>query len=214
LPEQVQAFCGTACHAYPPADIFPQSVWRTEVERGYRFFEKSGLALRPPPIEHVIRYYEKRAPKELPPAKYTTAAHPLPVRFERVGWAGPNATAPRAISNVNLVHLSDPKKLDILACDMRNGHILALSPWQEKPSWRILATLEHPAHAEVLDLDGDGILDILVADLGSFLPTERRCGKVVSLRGPKAGSFKPHTLLHNVARGADTQPAHILHNHQ
>ena len=54
--------------------------------------------------------------------------------------------------------------------------VMLLSPWQPAPAWRILVRLEHPAHAEVVDLDGDGIQDLLVADLGSFLPAERRCG--------------------------------------
>jgi hypothetical protein len=65
----------------------------------------------------------------------------------------------------------------------------------------------HPAHAEVVDLDGDGIPDVLVADLGSFPPTDRRCGRVVWLRGEKDGSFTPVTLLDGVGRVADVQAA-------
>src|SRR6266568_4770474 len=48
IVEQVHTFCG-ACHAYPPADSFPRKHWRAEVERGFRFFEQSTLALKPPP---------------------------------------------------------------------------------------------------------------------------------------------------------------------
>src|SRR6478672_990622 len=62
IADQVHAFCGGACHAYPPADTFPRKHWRSEVERGFRFFERSGLPLKAPPIESVIRYYEDRAP--------------------------------------------------------------------------------------------------------------------------------------------------------
>ena len=65
LPEdieaQVHSFCGVSCHAYPPADAFPKSHWRMEVERGFRFFDKSGLSLNPPKLGHVVRYYEERA---------------------------------------------------------------------------------------------------------------------------------------------------------
>ena len=39
LPEdieaQVHSFCGASCHAYPPADAFPKSHWRMEVERAF-----------------------------------------------------------------------------------------------------------------------------------------------------------------------------------
>jgi hypothetical protein len=206
LGPQVRAFCG-GCHAYSPPDTFPRRHWREEVMRGYRFFEKSDLALKPPPLEGAVRYYEERAPAELPAAKWDRASHPLGVRFERVGYPGPKVSGPFAISHVNVVPLTDPKRLDVLACDMRHGLVMLLRPYEPSPAWRVLARLEHPAHAEVVDLDGDGVLDILVADLGSFTPTDRRCGRVVWLRGGRDGSFTPVTLLEKVGRVADVQAA-------
>src|SRR5205085_3877206 len=55
--------------------------------------------------------------------------------------------------------------------------------------------------------DGDGILDIVVANLGSFPPTDTRCGSVVWLRGKPDGTFQPVTLLSNVGRVADVRAA-------
>ena len=55
--------------------------------------------------------------------------------------------------------------------------------------------------------NGDGVQDILVSDLGSFPPTDRRCGSVVWLRGERDGSFTPFTLLDGVGRVADAQAA-------
>ena len=72
LERQVHHFCG-GCHAYPPAHTFPRSAWKDEVERGYQFFNKSNLKLTPPPSEQVIKYYEERAPLELPPPKVDRA---------------------------------------------------------------------------------------------------------------------------------------------
>src|SRR5690349_9210166 len=53
IEAQVHAFCGASCHPYPPAEAFPKSHWRMEVERGFRFFDKSGLSLNPPKLGHV-----------------------------------------------------------------------------------------------------------------------------------------------------------------
>jgi hypothetical protein len=203
---QVHQFCG-ACHAYPPPDTFPQHQWKHEVSRGYDFFHRSGLTLQPPPMKGVIKYYEDLAPLDLPSADIQYATTPCPIKFERTSWPGPLQGPTYATSNVNLVHLFDDKRLDILACDMNSGSIMVLQPYDPAPKWRVLATVAHPAHAEVVDLDGDGIKDILVADLGSMKPTDDRCGRVVWLRGNKDGTFTPHTLLAAVGRVADVQAA-------
>ncbi|MFL5342813.1 MAG: FG-GAP repeat domain-containing protein [Gemmataceae bacterium] len=214
VSEQVHGFCGTACHGYPRPESFPRRYWRKEVERGFRFFEVSGKSVKVPSLDSVVRYYESRAPEELAAPVWKEPSHPLGVRFERVGYPGPAVQQKFAVSNVNLVRLppagqkSDPKgPLDILACDMQNGLVMLLRPYEPKPEWKVLAHVSHPAHAEVLDLDGDGILDVVVANLGSFPPTDLRCGSVVWLRGRPDGSFTPHTLLDKVGRVADVQAA-------
>jgi hypothetical protein len=93
-----------------------------------------------------------------------------------------------------------------------HSRILVLRPYEPDPKWRVLAdekVVHNPAHAEVVDLDGDGIPDILVANLGSFTPTDVRFGSVVWLRGRPDGTFEPHTLLQNIGRVADVQAAHF-----
>ncbi len=208
---QVHQFCGH-CHAYPPPDSFPRHAWKEEVEQGYRFFGLANLPLQAPPIDEVVKYYESRAPAELPLAVFDRATHPLGVQFARTPCpAAPYRTpADRPgphVSHVNLVHLSDPKKLDILACEMAAGVVMAMTPSDPAPAWRVLGRVPNPAHAEVVDLDGDGVPDVLVADLGSFMPTDRLGGSVVWLRGHKDGTYTPHTLLDGVGRVADVQAA-------
>src|SRR5438105_10476483 len=143
VAEQVHSFCGTACHGYPKPESFPRRHWQKEVERGFRFFEVSGRSLKPPRLEDVVRYYEERAPEELPELEFPPPAHPLEVRFEPISYHGPAVSEKFAISNVNLVHLPPPGKetpsgkgpqpLDILACDMRNGLVMLLRPYEQAP---------------------------------------------------------------------------------
>jgi hypothetical protein len=187
-----------------------------EVERGYRFFEQSGMPLTPPPIDPVIRYHEERAPEHLPPAVWQPASRPHGLDFQKLSYPSPvGHQGPVAVSHVKLVRLRLPGEpdpgpngpLSVLACDMQSGRVMLLRPADPAPAWRVLGTVANPAHVEVLDLDGDGLTDLLVADLGSFPPTERKCGKVVLLRGRPNGSFTPVTLLENVGRVADVQAA-------
>jgi hypothetical protein len=205
-PLQVQYFCST-CHAYPPADIFPRAVWKQEIDQAFEFFERSKKDLQAPSKEQVVKYYEDHAPLELTLPPRELATHPLPVHFEPVAYPVPAQAPVPAVSNVNLVHLFDPKRLDVLACDMRAGLVMALRPYTPAPAWQILARVPNPAHAEVIDLDGDGIPDILVACLGSCEPTDHPTGSVVWLRGQRDGTFTPVTLLDKVGRVADVQAA-------
>ena len=215
IEQQVHAFCGSSCHAYPPADSFPQKHWRLEVERGFRFFDQSGMALAPPKLGHVVRYYEDRAPEDFPPATVSPATRPLGTRFDTLSYPPP--AGPRgAIAHVSAVKLPpgvtdqaarDRAPVTLLACDMMGGRVLALRPSDPAPAWKELGRVPHPSHAEVVDLDGDKILDLVVADLGSYPPTDRRCGSVVWLRGRPDGSFEPITLLKDVGRVADVRAA-------
>jgi hypothetical protein len=202
----VRELCG-ACHAFPPPDTFPKAEWRKQVLQGFDFFHDSDLRMDFPSIEGVCLYYEHRAPEEMPPLRTGSLSAAPPVRFERTGVPLPDRVAYPATANVNLVHLSDPRKLDLVACDQRSGQVLLLKPYEEAPSWKLLATLASPCHAEVVDLDGDGVLDLIVACLGEFYPTDGRVGSVVWLRGKKDGTFTPVTLLDGVGRVADVQAA-------
>jgi hypothetical protein len=96
---------------------------------------------------------------------------------------------------------------DVIACDMRSGRVASLRLTDPTPTWRVLGSVPVPAHAEVADLDGDGVKDALVASLGAFYPTDGRVGGVVWLRGAADGSFTPVTLLDGVGRVADVQAA-------
>jgi hypothetical protein len=204
--QEVHDFCG-ACHAYPPPDTFARKHWEFEVRRGFNFFKQTPLPIPEPPLDAVIKYYQDRAPEEVSPADIRYADGPPPVCFEPSGWPGPADGPQFSTANVNLVHLFDDRRLDVLTCDMASGEVRALRPYDRSPSWQVLAKLTNPCHAEVIDLDGDGIKDVLVADLGSMTPIDLRCGRVVWLRGNKDGSFTPHTLLEDVGRVADVRAA-------
>src|SRR5207249_4770144 len=161
-----------------------------------------------PSQESVALYYERRAPEDWPLLKNEKPTHDVPVSFRRKDYRGPGEPIVPAVSNVNLVHLFDKRRLDLLVCDMRLGQIQVLQPYLSQPTWRVLYSDGpdkgfNPAHAEVVDLDGDGIPDILIASLGYFGPTDARCGSVIWLRGMGDGRFQPHTLLDGVGRVAD-----------
>jgi hypothetical protein len=209
---QIQEYC-SKCHAYPPPDSFPRSAWKEEVEKAYKVIADSNLYRKrpdlkgPPPMEEVLRYYEDNAPRELPLADTQRASGPLPLRLQKTTYPPAPRTPEPALANVNLVHLFDERRLDLLACDMRAGLVMALRPYAPSPAWQVLGSVPHPCHTEVVDLDGDGVKDILVANLGSMEPADHYNGSVVWLRGRRGGEFQAITLLKDVGRVADVQAA-------
>jgi hypothetical protein len=160
-------------------------------------------------MESMLAYYEARAPAELPPPSRPAAAGPPPVTWARRGCPGRDRFP--GVTNVNLVRLTPGGPLRVLVCEcdpLKNeGRVLLVDPHTDPPTWTELAKVPVPAHAEVVDLDGDGRPDVLVACLGRFFPTDEKCGSVVWLRNKGDGTFEPITLLRDVGRVADVQAA-------
>jgi hypothetical protein len=205
-PEQVRQLCG-ACHAYPPPDTLPRFAWRKEVKQGYDFLLKNPtLRMEFPPLESVVRYYEQRAPQTLPLLAKAVPPPAPPVPFERRGFHLPDPPGP-AVAHLNLVPLFHEHRLDVLVCDVVRDQVLVLKPWEPSPTWQVLGKGYCCAHAEVVDLDGDGSQDLVLACLGSFLATDDRVGSVVWLKGSGDGRFAPVPLLEGVGRVADARAA-------
>ena len=124
--------------------------------------------------------------------------------FERIALG--NRPSAIRTANVQIIDFDRDGLNDILVCDTaRNAVILYRQTPAGKFEERVLADgLKCPAHATVVDIDGDGDLDIVVAVLGSIFPSDELIGKVVLLEND-GGHFTPHVILDDVRRVADVQ---------
>jgi hypothetical protein len=210
IQPQVITFCGD-CHAVPGPETFPKSAWYDEVKRGYQFYYDSGRTdLDIPPMQEVVKYFRSQAPEALLFPGSITRSSPGPLKFQRTtldaSQNGADSALP-AVSFVNWVRLENDRPASLLFCDMRSGEVRSVSPTRSDPHSTLLATLVNPAHVEPCDLDQDGRLDLVVADLGSFLPEDHNHGRVVWLRrDPAADSFEPVVIQQDLGRVADVQP--------
>ncbi len=206
---RVVRFCSD-CHAMPQPGNFPRDRWHREVQRGYEFYARSGRDdLDPPPFRETLAYYRSRAPQRIVLPRPIEAPTRWPVKFEvQKLFMEEQAAAMPEIAHLRWAQLDAKARPLLLFCDMRFGYVAAADLRAAKPVPRILARLDHPCHVEPCDLDGDGRIDLVVSDLGSFRPADHDRGRVVWLRAksPKA-PLEEITLASGLGRVADARPA-------
>ena len=205
LRPAVTAFCGN-CHAAPPPESFPRDAWFAETEQGYRFYSDSGRTdLKPPPMQDVVTFFRSQAPKVLTIPSYATSLTAAN-RFRKQSL--PKERSAPAISFLDLA----PRRGTggIWLCDMHSGAISNVMCNSTSSAAGEIANVANPAHIVECDLDQDGRGDLIVADLGSFLPGDHQDGRVVWLPGagePNSPRPEVRVLLDQVGRVADVRPA-------
>jgi len=205
----VRAFCGD-CHAVPRPESFHRDAWHDEVRRGYEFYAKSERTdLKPPPIHVTTAYFRSRAPERLVYPQPVESTSPLPVAFKRERLTlEPGAKFSSAISHLCWTRLAADAPPVLLASDMRTGDVVSLDLRRGERKPRPLARLENPCRIEPCDLDGDGAIDLLVSDLGSFSASDHDRGQVVWLRPDKGKeTFEKIVLARGLGRVADVRVA-------
>ncbi|MDP7016280.1 MAG: VCBS repeat-containing protein [Pirellulaceae bacterium] len=211
LGPKVKAFCGE-CHAYPQPDTFPREAWAAEVAQGFMLYDQSGRNdLNPPSQRDVLAYYQKIAPHELEFSDPTEDPGD-PAIFFRTSDRWTSAYRPRSplwgVAHLNWLQLNGPAaESTLVACDMMSGELLLFGGLSEQPSVLAQYQLKAPAHSEAVDLDQDGLTDLVIADLGLANPADDRVGRVIWMRRLKADQleFEPVVLKSGLGRVADVQ---------
>ncbi|WP_442510146.1 FG-GAP repeat domain-containing protein [Novipirellula sp. SH528] len=211
LRPQVEEFCGS-CHVTPRADSVDRKRWPREVLQGFEFQRLSGRDARnPPSVEDVTKYFVYLAPETLQMPRSIVGNPPSRVKFEATAiskLAGKSSAAqPPCISQIKWMALDDGGPRSLIYCDLGTGSIYQFQP-QTDDAPKLLAVLYQPTSFEPVDLDGDGRLDLVVADLGEFLAADSDLGRVVWLRRRANGDQFDEIVLHEgLGRVADVKPA-------
>lgn len=211
MESRITAFCGN-CHAVPLAKSFARDAWHNEVLRGYEFYARSGLThLEPPPVHATVEYFRSRAPEELVFPVAPEATTPLRAKFtveKRTSDRHP--TVAPGVAHLRWACLEANGRPALLVCDMRDGNVMAVDPNEGAGPPSVLARLNNPCHAEPCDLDGDSAIDLVVADLGSFVPYDHDLGRVVWLRrDERRNTYEEIVLASGLGRVADVRPGDL-----
>ncbi|HET7152230.1 MAG TPA: FG-GAP-like repeat-containing protein, partial [Candidatus Kapabacteria bacterium] len=220
----VRKACGVQCHRFPPPDVLPKSEWRNTIYKMCKDITAKGGTVNGISVVDCILWYEHNAPEAVPINNSDARPGIGDIKLKEIGLYSdyykdifyhdnqhpaaymPDLEGP-GVSNVCWAKLGkNDKTLKLIACDMANGAVVLFDP-MKKSGYRFLAHIPNPAHATVVDLDKDGIPDILVANMGTFTPSDSEIGSVEWLRGMPDGSYKQYTLLSHLPRPTDIEAA-------
>lgn len=154
-------------------------------------------------------------PREQPRARSsTTPTHAAPVAdlsLFRPQEISAGIGRPPWIAHLNPVDLDRDGRLDVIFCEAQENQVIWLR--QTAPGVfeeKVLASdLRAPVHAETVDIDGDGDLDVLVASMAVVFPHNDRIGTVFILENDGAQNFTTHTILENTSRVVDIRAADL-----
>lgn len=213
--EDIRLFCGS-CHAVPRPDSFPKAMWYEEIRRGFNFYYESGRTdLKPPLQAKVVAYFRDQAPETLllTEQKHSPESSnkfvPMEVQLQ--------TSEPVAISFIDWQQNAGGS-LELRLSDMRTGSIIkvpevaqqssaTMSPMPGGSFWFNAGVSAHPAAVRQMDLDSNGVADLLVTDLGSYLPEDHDRGKLVWIPDVLGATRKePVSLWKGIGRVADVQP--------
>jgi hypothetical protein len=207
----------TSCHLFPPPESLPRKAWGSVAyEMAGLIMGRVGAPRAGPPlsadfdVDRVIHYYESRAPRTLPLPEPWPDPGSDPDRFLRHRFrAPPGTTMPPAVANVRFQRLTPHGPVEIVAADMGAGLVMAVDPRGPGDALRVLGRVPNPCHTESVDLDHDGRLDLIVANLGGVPPEDHTKGSVVWMQSLPGGAYRVVTLASGLPRVADVQAVDV-----
>jgi hypothetical protein len=147
--------------------------------------------------------------RQAPPSPASAVSPTLAFEGRAIGRPPQGEERPM-ITHLAVADLDRDGLADVITCDAFRNQI----GWiRQAPRGTFteatLASIQAPAHVEVVDVDRDGDLDLLVAVLGFLHPNNARIGAVVVLENDGRQSFTTRTLVKDVARVADARAADL-----
>jgi hypothetical protein len=212
--QQIKTMCGY-CHENVDGSEASREEWRHEIEQAFKFHRNSPRKDEPAPeMEAVIAYFERKArPYEDYSAPPLGDADPGSLRFKTTEIQLASTWTLPALSGITWSAPQGGGSGSLLVCEMRSGGLykVGLGDGKSAPSIAPLIHpgsifLSNPSHAQECDLDGDDQSDLVVGDLGVFLPGDETHGRVVWLRRTSADNYEPIEIANSLGRIADVEP--------
>lgn len=205
---QLQAHCGS-CHPLPHPANLPWPNWSDVMSRMREVLARRNVAQPPADrwsdIAHFYYTFSSEQPRPLVDEPDPASS---PVRFAAAALGRP----PQALTNqrpvlghVAVVQLAPDPPPEVLVCDTEASSISWIRQMDGAWTEEVLAQVPYPGRARTFERAVGGPVQIIVACLGTLVPTDDLVGRVVLLVNNGSMQFQPVTLLEDVSRVADVQ---------
>ena len=170
------------CHLFAEPGTLAKEDWEKAVA-GMVPMTGYGKVIAPQRLDTkaIVEWFRERAPESLQLTdRAVLPEQPPPLR--RVTLRSPQPDEAPFVSQIQLL-TSPSGERRLLTCDMRRGRVSEITSLAGDPESRVVCDqVPHSCRLEPIDLNGDGDLDILVANLGSFAAMDHNLGSVDWLR--------------------------------
>ena len=111
------------------------------------------------------------------------------------------------VTHLAIADLDKDGLLDVVVCEGRLNQVswVRQSPKGVYTESAIGGPIQAPVHAEAVDFDRDGDLDLLVAAMGVVFPNNQKIGAVVCLEQTAAGKFENRVFAEKIERVTDVR---------
>lgn len=193
----ITTFCGS-CHVFPPPSSFPRGRWRSEVEQGFRIYAESGRTdLSPTDLEATVAWFESYAPEDYVFQQEDLGEHNVADdRFERIKLPQQTDGVFPKISNLRALDSGE-----FIISEVYTGVVRRTTVDGERIQRNAITRVADPVHVEPTDLDGDGIEDYVVADIGFMNPSTQRYGTLWWVHPTAEGNPRDANQAESLATG-------------
>lgn len=205
---QLQAHCGS-CHPLPHPSNLPWPSWSDVLSRMREVLARRNVAQPPADLwSDIAHLYYTFSPERQRPLVDEPDPAGSPVRFA----AAALGRRPEVLTNqrpvlghVAVVQLASDPPPEVLVCDTEASSIRWIRQIDGAWTEEVLAQVPYPGRARTFEGAAGGPVQIIVACLGTLVPTDDLVGRVVLLVNNGSMQFRPVTLLEDVSRVADVQ---------
>jgi hypothetical protein len=206
------------CHVVPPPDVLPRGDWDKVIDDMARIAgETDGASLAVEELNAAKDYYAASSDDNLiNTANRTAAGRPNEKTWSKTHYTpvGLEQELVPAVSHVDFVKLSDDpaERVSLMVSEMRSRAVFHLPlelAEQDRFLYPMLREANYPARTTVSDLDGNRSLDLLVAGMGSMIPSNATEGSVILALQRAGRSFEMMTIESDLGRPVSARPADL-----